>query len=209
MIFGFNTDIKHEGTVYHVQSEARQHDMALQTQVFVRGRCIGKHASSYADKVSNPDFSDEHMHDLLKTQHKSVIEAIRSGGLEELFANPSQAAATNHTETAGAHSGADPHSTNDLNVEWLNAASAYADNNIVMKFAVRQGTAQIEGAQLTSRLNLPNEAPIYTQAQTGSDGIAEMRVHVEESALANASILVQATHGGHHATRKFRLRSAS
>ena len=38
MIFGFNTDIKHEETIYHVQSEAREADMLLQTQVFVRGR---------------------------------------------------------------------------------------------------------------------------------------------------------------------------
>ena len=42
MIFGFNTDIKHEDTVYHVQSEARENELTLQTQVFVRGRCIGK-----------------------------------------------------------------------------------------------------------------------------------------------------------------------
>src|ERR1700722_19120603 len=54
MIFGFNTDIKHDGTVYHVQSEAREHELLLQTQVFVRGRCIGKHAVSYADKATAP-----------------------------------------------------------------------------------------------------------------------------------------------------------
>ena len=41
MIFGFNTDVKHEETIYHVQSEAREADLLLQTQVFVRGRCIG------------------------------------------------------------------------------------------------------------------------------------------------------------------------
>src|SRR5579872_838329 len=167
MIFGFNTDIKHEGTVYHVQSEARQHEMALQTQVFVRGRCIGKHATSYADKTSNPDFSDEQMHDLLKSQHKGVIEAIRSGGLEALFASPTQAAAANQKEAAGNSAATNSHSE-DLSVEWLNAASAYEQNHIVMKFAVREGGAQVEGAQLTSRLTLPNEAPIYARAQTSS-----------------------------------------
>ena len=58
MIFGFNTDVKHEDTVYHVQSEARQADLLLQTQVFVRGRCIGKRATSYAQKAADPEFSD-------------------------------------------------------------------------------------------------------------------------------------------------------
>ena len=47
MIFGFNTDVKHEDTVYHVQSEAREGEQLLQTQVFVRGRCIGKRAIPY------------------------------------------------------------------------------------------------------------------------------------------------------------------
>ncbi|PYX39799.1 MAG: hypothetical protein DMG81_08415 [Acidobacteria bacterium] len=46
MIFGFNTDVKQGDTVYHVQSEARENELILQTQVFVRGRCIGKRATS-------------------------------------------------------------------------------------------------------------------------------------------------------------------
>lgn len=52
MIFGFNTDIKHQDTVYHVQSEARESEQLLQTQVFVRGRCIGKRAVSYASSAA-------------------------------------------------------------------------------------------------------------------------------------------------------------
>ena len=52
MIFGFNTDIKQGDTVYHVQSEAREGELLLQTQVFVRGRCIGKRATPYADKLA-------------------------------------------------------------------------------------------------------------------------------------------------------------
>src|SRR6266849_1752887 len=54
MIFGFNTDIKHEDTIYHVQSEAREGEMLLQTQVFVRGRCIGKRATPYAEQAQSP-----------------------------------------------------------------------------------------------------------------------------------------------------------
>ena len=54
MIFGFNTDVKSGDTVYHVQSEAREHESILQTQVFVRGRCIGKKAASYAAAASEP-----------------------------------------------------------------------------------------------------------------------------------------------------------
>jgi len=56
MIFGFNTDIKSGNTIYHVQSEAREHERLLQTQIFVRGHCIGKKAASYAELTNHPEF---------------------------------------------------------------------------------------------------------------------------------------------------------
>ena len=77
-IFGFNTDVKHADVVYHVQSEARQNDLLLQTLVFVKGQCVGKQAFSYAQEISHPGFSTEAMHELLKTQHKAAIDAIRT-----------------------------------------------------------------------------------------------------------------------------------
>ncbi|MGI9102116.1 MAG: hypothetical protein ACR2IF_06695 [Terriglobales bacterium] len=94
MIFGFNTDVKYESTVYHVQSEARKHEHLLQTQVFVKGRCIGKHAVSFAEKLSDPEFTEDHLHDLLKDQHKHYVELARKGTIEsELHMEPHHAAA--------------------------------------------------------------------------------------------------------------------
>lgn len=85
MIFGFNTDVKHGETVYHVQSEARRADQLLQTQVFVRGRCIGKKATSYADRINDPAFSDDQMHEMLKSQHRAILDAVREGSVESLL----------------------------------------------------------------------------------------------------------------------------
>lgn len=83
VIFGFNTDIKYGETVYHVQSEAREHDSLLQTQVFVKGRCLGKYATSFADRVGKTDFNEDALHDLLKTQHKHFVECARAGTIEQ------------------------------------------------------------------------------------------------------------------------------
>src|ERR1700757_2591245 len=85
MIFGFNTDVKQGETVYHVQSEARKADLLLQTMVFVQGHCIGKYASSYAEQVSNPKFSEEYIHVLLRDQHREVLEAVKAGSIEQFF----------------------------------------------------------------------------------------------------------------------------
>lgn len=82
MIFGFNTDIRHGETVYHVQSEARVAEHLLQTQVFIGGRCVGKRAISYAEHAAAADFSEEKMHETLKAQHRTVVEALRAGDLK-------------------------------------------------------------------------------------------------------------------------------
>ena len=85
MIFGFNTDVKHGDTVYHVQSEALPSSQIFQSTVFVQGRVLGKVTSSYAAHVGQPDFSEHKMHDLLKEQHKRVLEAIKEGRVESVL----------------------------------------------------------------------------------------------------------------------------
>jgi len=85
MIFGFNTDIKHGDTVYHVQSEARAQQHLLQTQVFIKGRCVGKCATSYADDLAAPDFSEDKMHELLRAQHRRVLDAIKEDKLNDVI----------------------------------------------------------------------------------------------------------------------------
>ena len=81
MIFGFNTDVKHGDTVYHVQTEAHPSSHTFQSTVFVKGKCIGKKSGSYVETEQ----TDEQLHQLLKDQHRYVVEAIRDGLVEEVL----------------------------------------------------------------------------------------------------------------------------
>lgn len=85
MIFGFNTDVRHGDTVYHVQSEASPNTSSLLTTIFVQGRCLGKKASSYASEINPTDIADQRVHELLKEQHRQVLEAIREGRIEQVL----------------------------------------------------------------------------------------------------------------------------
>ncbi|HUJ94500.1 MAG TPA: hypothetical protein VLW84_04475 [Terriglobales bacterium] len=190
MIFGFNTDIKHEDTVYHVQSEARESEHILQTQVFVRGRCIGKRATSYADKVVG--FTDQQKEHELRDQHRLVLEAIREGRVNDVLDKRDSA------ETLAA--------IKELDVQWLNADSVHSERNLTMRMRVTEGGAGVSGARLTVRFARPEAAPFYTQVLTDPSGDAEMRIEVEDSGLTDSSVLVQASYMGHTATRKFQLR---
>jgi len=215
MIFGFNTDIRHEDTVYHVQSEAREGEQLLQTQVFVRGRCIGKRAVSYASSVERKigdanasdrsavdaatvdppagDLSkDQHKEKLLRDLHRQVLDAIREGRLDSVL---------DKRDTPEALA-----AVKELELEWTNADSVLARGALMMNLRVTEGGAPIQGARLTFRFARPDAAPYYAQVLTDAQGKAEMSVQVDEKSLPDSSVLVQASFAGRTATRKFNLR---
>jgi hypothetical protein len=193
MIFGFNTDVKHGDTIYHVQSEAREGELLLQTQVFVRGRCVGKRAKSYANKANEAQFGDAQKEQQLREQHRLVLDAIREGKLDSVLDHP-------EAENLA--------SVKELDVQWLNSESMLVDRNLIMQLRVTEGGAAAPGARLTFRLARPGAAPFYTQAVADSGGAAEVKIEVEEATLADSSLLVQANFEGRTATRKFVLRKA-
>jgi hypothetical protein len=192
MIFGFNTDVKQGDTVYHVQSEARENELVLQTQVFVRGRCIGKRATSYAERISEGGFTDQHKEQLLRDQHRLVLDSIREDRLENVL---------DRRETPEALA-----TVKELDLQWTNADSVHANGRLLMRVRVTEGGAAVPGARLTFRFARPDAAPFYTQAVTNSEGAAELRIDAQEADLPDAAVLVQANVSGRTATRKFRLR---
>lgn len=192
MIFGFNTDIKHEDTVYHVQSEAREADLLLQTQVFVRGRCIGKRATPYADQAKSPDFTDQKKEQILREQHRLVLDAIRDGRLEQVFDNrdtPESLAAIK-----------------ELDIHWTNADSIHSEDRLSMRLRATEGGQAVAHARLTVRLAREGAPPFYTQTETDSAGQAELDFIIEESSMKDSSVMVQVNVSGRTATRKFQLK---
>jgi hypothetical protein len=210
MIFGFNTDIRHEDTIYHVQSEAREGEHLLQTQVFVKGRCIGKRALPYGssvpggkttaqhdgqDKDKDDKDQDKEKEKMLRELHREVLDAIRAGKLDSIL---------DKRDTPEALA-----AVKQLDLEWLNAGSVHSSGALTMQLRVTEGGATVEGARLTLRFARPDAAPYYAQVLTDAKGSAEMNVQVDEKSLAESSVLVQASFGGRTATRKFNLRNAT
>lgn len=78
MVMGFNTDIKYNGVVYHIQTEPRK-DAGIETIVYTRGAVIHKLKSSYQLMLDSPDFNDEKLKRVLEDQHRQVIARIRAG----------------------------------------------------------------------------------------------------------------------------------
>lgn len=203
MIFGFNTDIRHEDTIYHVQSEAREAEQLLQTQVFVKGRCIGKRAVPYGSgaaegKIGSQNVgansNDQEREKMLRELHREVLDAIRDGKLDSILDK------RDTPETLAA--------VKELDLQWINAGSVHSSGALTMQIRVTDGGATVPGARLTLRFARPDAAPYYAQVLTDAQGKAEMNLQVDEKSLADSSVLVQASFEGRTATRKFQLRAA-
>lgn len=190
-IFGFNTDTKVGEVVYHVQSEARENDLLLQTQVWVKGQCIGKRASSYAERVVQPEFAKEQMHELLKAQHRMVLEAVRENRAQDIFCTDGEVQDVN----AGG-----------LSVEWMNAGSSFPEATSILKLRVALYHKPVDGALVTSRLEFTQDAHIHSQSMSDEAGLAELEITAPENTGAELPLLVRAKYEEKSVTRKFRLK---
>ena len=84
MITGFNTDIEHDGIVYHVQTEDKglQSPMIL-SLVYVGGTILASKRTPYKDLIAK-GFSDEALSERLSRQHRLICAAIHAGRVNDL-----------------------------------------------------------------------------------------------------------------------------
>ncbi|HEY0765649.1 MAG TPA: hypothetical protein VGD61_24935 [Pyrinomonadaceae bacterium] len=84
MITGFNTDIEHDGVIYHVQTEDKGLDSPIiLSLVYAGGTILASKRSPYRDLIAE-GFSDEVLAERLKRQHRLICAAIHSGRIDDL-----------------------------------------------------------------------------------------------------------------------------
>jgi hypothetical protein len=84
VITGFNTDIEHDGVVYHVQTEDKGLDSPLiLSLVYSGGAILASKRSRYEDLIA-AGFDEQVLTERLKRQHRLICAAINAGRLEEL-----------------------------------------------------------------------------------------------------------------------------
>lgn len=84
VITGFNTDIEHNGVVYHVQTEDKGLDSPLiLSLVYDRGTILASKRSPYNDLIE-AGFDEKVLAERLQKQHKLICAAVRAGRIEDL-----------------------------------------------------------------------------------------------------------------------------
>lgn len=155
MIFGFNTDIRAQGTIYHVQTELRENEKRLESQVFVSGRCIGKRSAELPS-----DGADEAVQELARAQHRWVLEAIREGFVDEVL---------------------DQEAEETLVVQFLGSLRV-SDEEAILRFRVLSGGYVAAAAEVGAAWKYGEASGVLESKVTNDGGVAEMRMCLAEGA---------------------------
>jgi hypothetical protein len=91
VLTGYNTDIEHAGTTYHVQTEDKgRSNPIVESLVYARGEILYSRRTSYQDLVDQNVQSDA-IATLMERQHHTIVEAIHRGRLASLGDEPAVA----------------------------------------------------------------------------------------------------------------------
>jgi hypothetical protein len=83
LITGFNTDIKHNEKVYHVQTEDKgMANPYIESLVYVGGEILASKKTSYAEQLKS-GVDDKWIGGLMEQQHRTMIAAIKRGRFDQ------------------------------------------------------------------------------------------------------------------------------
>ncbi len=93
VLTGYNTDIEHGGTTFHVQTEDKgRGNPFVESLVYARGEILFSRRTPYHDLVEQ-EVDAKTVASLMERQHRTIVEAVRRGRLAQLSGGASTAVA--------------------------------------------------------------------------------------------------------------------
>lgn len=82
MLTGFNTNIRHRGVLFHVQTEdSGRNNPHVISHLFHGGNIMASEKRDYSALLESQDLDDQ-VRGLMESQHKSMLKGLRSGGFD-------------------------------------------------------------------------------------------------------------------------------
>ena len=222
MITGFNTDIKHNEKVYHVQTEDKGvGNPYIESLVYVGGEILASKKTSYAEQLKT-GVDDKWIGGLMEQQHRTMIAAIKRGRFDQP-ADTTKAAARPSMPTLSQDSGVvfeeaatpapaaiDEEKTLDqviidylaseaesehLELALLNVVDFFAGAPIEMRVAARKSLSQapIPAAAIEVKVISTVEPPrVIFRGKTAADGTATVRCTIPAFRDGTAAVIISA-----------------
>ncbi|HEY0140357.1 MAG TPA: hypothetical protein VGF48_05640 [Thermoanaerobaculia bacterium] len=219
MITGFNTDIKHNDKVYHVQTEDKgTTNPYIESLVYVGGEILASKKTSYAEQLKT-GIDDKWIGGLMEQQHRTMIAAIKRGRFDQpadLTKNiprpaPTLAGTTAIDEplpvvpsTAGEEKTLDQviidylaseADSEHLELALLNVVDFYSGAAIELRVAARKSLSQapIPAAAIEVKVISTVEPPrVIFRGKTAADGTAVVRCTIPNFREGTAAVIISA-----------------
>lgn len=218
MITGFNTDIKHNDKVYHIQTEDKGlQNPYIESLIYVGGEILASKKTSYAEQA-RAGIDEKWIGNLMEQQHRTMIAAIKRGRFDhpadatKIAARPG-AAPLKTLDSASARLAAidvEDDKTLDqvimdylaseaesehLELSILNNVEFYAGAPIELRVATRKSLSQkpVEAAALEVKVISTVEPPrVLFKGKTAADGTAVIRCTLPPSREGTAAVIISA-----------------
>ena len=219
MITGFNTDIKHNEKVYHVQTEDKgTANPYIESLVYVGGEILASKKTSYAEQLKT-GVDDKWIGGLMEQQHRTMIAAIKRGRFDQP-AETTRTAPEPRAHTladrpfpeaeAAAPIPVDEEKTLDqviidylvseaesehLELALLNQVDFFAGTAIELRVAARKSLSQtpIPAAAIEVKVISTVEPPrVIFRGKTAADGSAVIRCNIPSFGEGTAAVIISA-----------------
>jgi hypothetical protein len=205
MITGFNTDIDHQGRVFHIQTEDKGlENPIVHSLIYCGGEIIASRQDSYAELAESGELSEDDLLHRMEAQHQGMIREIRNGKYDDEAPLPF------------GHNIITNRSLNEVVLEFLRQTvpGEPIRLELIDDLVLQEGTRPtlrikvldeesdepIGGAAIVVRLiSTDGEPRDLFSAAADADGYVEASFEVPELPGADSAILCQASAGGQNA----------
>lgn len=218
MITGFNTDIKHNEKVYHIQTEDKGlQNPYIESLVYVGGEILASKKTSYAEQLKT-GVDEKWIGNLMEQQHRTMIAAIKRGrfdGPADATKNAVPKPTLSQPATAAAAAPAtgtpplDDRTLDQVIIDYLASEAEsehleltllsnvefYSGTPVEVRVATRKSLSQqpIPAASIEVKVISTVEAPrIIFRGKTAADGTAIVRATIPAFREGTAAVIVSA-----------------
>lgn len=221
MITGFNTDIKHNDKVYHIQTEDKgMANPYIESLVYVGGEILASKKTSYAEQIKN-GIDEKWIGGLMEQQHRTMIAAIKRGRFDQPAESTQIKMARSTVSQPSPESGAKPATppaaaaagdeksldqvimdylaseaeSEHLELSLINQADFYAGAPVELRVATRRSLSQnpIAAAAIEVKVISTVEPPrVVFRGKTAADGTVLIRCTIPAFREGTAAVIISA-----------------
>ena len=177
-VFGFNTDVKVGGLVFHVQTEDRgAANPVVDTVIYHKGRVLAKRATSYKEFLASADFNESELRAMLEQQHQQLLDEVRSGEMPEMKELAAKAQA------------------GGVAIRLMNPSTFLQGTTAVLELVVtrRKERHPVSGAKVRVRVNAGTAEPHQFEGATDEQGRVTLQFPLPRFGPGGAELMIQAT----------------